>query len=72
MAMTFLIVQHFAEKEMIIDFVAVEVQPDVDPYELMDPVDIISKLPKDFYEKVVSWRLQLLKKINIIFFVGTN
>lgn len=62
MTMTFLVVQQFAEKEMIIDFVAVEVQPDVDPYELMDPVDILSKLPKDFYEKVVSWRLQLIKK----------
>ena len=24
----------------------------VDPYDLLDPVDILSKLPKDFYEKV--------------------
>lgn len=27
----------------------------VDAYELMDPVEILSKLPKDFYDKVVSW-----------------
>ena len=25
----------------------------VDPYELIDPVDILSKLPGDFYEKMV-------------------
>jgi len=28
----------------------------VDPYELLDPVEILSKLPKDFYEKIVSFR----------------
>ena len=28
--------------------------PHMDPYELLDPVDILSKLPKDFYEKIVS------------------
>lgn len=26
----------------------------VDPYELMEAVDILSKLPKDFYDKIVS------------------
>lgn len=26
--------------------------PEIDPYDLMEPVDILSKLPKDFYEKV--------------------
>lgn len=26
----------------------------VDPYELLEPVEILSKLPKDFYEKIVS------------------
>ncbi|CAB3992122.1 cytoskeleton-associated 5-like, partial [Paramuricea clavata] len=26
---------------------------DVDPYDLLDPVDILSKLPKDFYENMV-------------------
>lgn len=25
---------------------------DVDPYDLLDPVEILSKLPKDFYEKL--------------------
>ncbi len=27
----------------------------VDPYDLMDPVDILSKIPKDYYEKVVGY-----------------
>ena len=26
----------------------------VDPYELLEAVDILAKLPKDFYEKIVS------------------
>ncbi|XP_049764940.1 protein mini spindles [Schistocerca cancellata] len=32
--------------------------PEVDPYDLMEPVDILSKLPKDFYEKLeaVKWQ----------------
>ena len=28
---------------------------DIDPYEMMDPVEILSKLPKDFYENLVSY-----------------
>ena len=27
---------------------------EVDPYDLMDPVDILAKVPKDYYEKIVS------------------
>lgn len=26
----------------------------VDPYELLEAVEILSKIPKDFYEKIVS------------------
>ena len=26
----------------------------VDPYELLEPVEILSKMPKDFYEKIVN------------------
>ena len=26
----------------------------MDPYDLMEPVEILSKLPKDYYEKIVS------------------
>jgi len=26
----------------------------VDPYELLEAVDILSKMPKDFYDKIVS------------------
>lgn len=36
--------------------------PDVDPYELMDPVDILSKLPKDFYENVEAKKWQERKE----------
>lgn len=36
--------------------------PDVDPYELLDPVDILSKLPKDFYEKVEAKKWQERKE----------
>jgi cytoskeleton-associated protein 5 len=28
--------------------------PQVDAYELLDAVEILSKLPKDFYDKIVS------------------
>lgn len=27
----------------------------VDPYELLEAVEVLSKMPKDFYEKIVSW-----------------
>lgn len=30
----------------------------IDPYDLMEPVDILSKLPKDFYEKVEDKKWQ--------------
>lgn len=34
----------------------------VDPYDLADPVDILSKLPKDFYEKIESKKWQERKE----------
>ena len=27
---------------------------DMDPYDMLDPVEILSKLPKNFYEQVIS------------------
>ena len=30
-----------------------EADDDTDPYELLDPVDILDKLPKTFYEMVI-------------------
>ncbi|CAL1688758.1 unnamed protein product [Lasius platythorax] len=36
--------------------------PDIDPYELLAPVDILSKLPKDFYEKVEAKKWQERKE----------
>lgn len=35
---------------------------DIDPYELLDPIDILSKLPKDFYEKVEAKKWQERKE----------
>ncbi|KAK0165415.1 hypothetical protein PV328_003929 [Microctonus aethiopoides] len=35
---------------------------EIDPYELIDPVDILSKLPKDFYEKVEAKKWQERKE----------
>lgn len=35
----------------------------VDPYELADPVDILSKLPKDFYEKIEAKKWQERKEV---------
>lgn len=35
---------------------------DVDPYELASPVDVLSKLPKDFYEKVEAKKWQERKE----------
>ena len=37
-------------------------QVDVDPYDLLDPVDILSKLPKDFYDKLESKKWQERKE----------
>ncbi|XP_052744603.1 protein mini spindles [Bicyclus anynana] len=36
--------------------------PDVDPYELLDPVEILSKLPKDFYDKLENKKWQERKE----------
>ncbi|KAL6427050.1 hypothetical protein ACFW04_009317 [Cataglyphis niger] len=36
--------------------------PDIDPYDLLAPVDILSKLPKDFYEKVEAKKWQERKE----------
>lgn len=35
---------------------------DIDPYELIDPVDILSKLPKDFYDKLEAKKWQERKE----------
>ncbi|XP_069680440.1 protein mini spindles isoform X4 [Periplaneta americana] len=35
---------------------------EIDPYELMEPVDILSKLPKDFYEKLEAKKWQERKE----------
>lgn len=35
----------------------------VDAYELADPVDILSKMPKDFYEKIEAKKWQERKEV---------
>ncbi|XP_053980065.1 protein mini spindles [Hylaeus volcanicus] len=36
--------------------------PEIDPHELLDPVDILSKLPKDFYDKIEAKKWQERKE----------
>ncbi|XP_034182971.1 msps cytoskeleton-associated protein 5 isoform X1 [Osmia lignaria lignaria] len=36
--------------------------PELDPYELLEPVDILSKLPKDFHEKIEAKKWQERKE----------
>ncbi|KOC71291.1 Cytoskeleton-associated protein 5 [Habropoda laboriosa] len=36
--------------------------PEIDAYELLEPVDILSKLPKDFYEKIEAKKWQERKE----------
>ncbi|KAJ8911338.1 hypothetical protein NQ315_014182, partial [Exocentrus adspersus] len=40
-----------------------EAPPKIDPYELADPVDILSKLPKDFYEVIEAKKWQERKQV---------
>lgn len=35
----------------------------VDPYDIADPVDILSKMPKDFYEKIEAKKWQERKDV---------
>lgn len=35
----------------------VETVAAIDPYELLEAVEILSKIPKDFYEKIVRFSL---------------
>ena len=36
---------------------------DIDPMDLLDPVDILSKLPKDFYDKLEAKKWQERKEV---------
>lgn len=40
-----------------------DVPQEVDPYELADPIEILSKLPKDFYEKIEAKKWQERKEV---------
>ena len=39
-----------------------EVDVALDPYEMMDPVEILSKLPKNFFEQVYDLILKIIAK----------
>lgn len=36
----------------------VDAAPEIDPYELLEPVDILSQLPKDFYDNCEAKKWQ--------------
>ena len=38
---------------MVKCYISGEVAEDVDPYDLMEPVNILAALPKDFFDKIV-------------------
>lgn len=40
---------------------------DIDPMDLLDPVDILSKLPKDFYDKLEAKKWQERKEVLEVF-----
>nr|XP_039262114.1 cytoskeleton-associated protein 5-like [Styela clava] len=40
-----------------------EEQPEVDPYDLLDPVEILSELPKNFYEQIEAKKWQERKEM---------
>jgi hypothetical protein len=41
---------------------AADAGAEIDPFDLLDPVDILSKLPKDFYEKAEAKKWQERKE----------
>ena len=41
--------------------VAVAAPQVIDPYDLADPEDFLGKMPKDFFEKIVSPNFELIK-----------
>lgn len=51
------LLHHFAEE---VD--SGEAIPEIDPYELLEPVDILSQLPKDFYDKCEAKKWQERKE----------
>ena len=34
-------------------YVCVSAAPEIDPYDLLDPVNVLGQIPKDFYESIV-------------------
>lgn len=41
----------------------------VDPYELLEAVEILSKIPKDFYEKIVRLAKMFVKIFSLLIMV---
>lgn len=46
--------------------------PSVDPYELLEAVEVLSKIPKDFYDKIVRFSKIILKIFSWLAMVGVN
>lgn len=44
----------------------------VDPYELLEAVEILSKIPKDFYEKIVRLSKLFVKIFSLLIWFGSD
>lgn len=44
----------------------------VDPYELLEAVEILSKIPKDFYEKIVRLSKMFVKIFSLLIWFGSD
>lgn len=49
-----------------------EAVPSVDPYELLEAVEVLSKIPKDFYDKIVRFSKIILNIFSWLAMVGVN
>lgn len=57
----------FYFKEINYFVLAEEEEEVVDPYDMLEPVEILSKLPKNFYDQIVSL-MKYFKSLVIFFF----
>jgi hypothetical protein len=44
------------------------VQEELDPLEMLEAANIIDRLPKDFFEKIVSVNLDVIFELNLLIF----
>jgi hypothetical protein len=44
-------------------------QEELDPLEMLEAANIIDRLPKDFFEKIVNINLDVIYKLNLLIFI---